>query len=324
MPDAFPVRRFVLAIVLVCAFLPIGAARGIILEYSPNRNTTAPRGSLANSGWQWEGQVGSFLGTAISKKYIITAGHFDPKVGFSFDINGEKHRTIAMWDDPNSDLRIFKCVGTFTSWAPLVNKNIETNRVATMFGRGTSRGDDVMQNGQLKGWKWGDEDHVQSWGRNLINGVADGGKGFGQLLQMNFDANGVGYEGAYSRGDSGAGLFIKFGTKWELAGVAYSADGPFSPSTDGSNAFDASIFDRGGLWSQSNGFTADQSQDVPGASYATRIFANMSWINGVLSGTIPPGNPSSGSIGRGVPEPSGALLLSLCAFAAFSRRRRAR
>jgi hypothetical protein len=323
MPDLFPVRRFVLAIVLVCALLPVGAARAVILYSSQTRNAAAPRGSLANSGWQWEGQFGNFMGTAISKKYIITASHFDPPVGTSFDINGEKHRTVAMWDDPNSDLRIFKCVGSFTSWAPIVNKNIETNRVAMMFGRGTSRGDDVMVNGQLHGWQWGVEDHVQSWGRNLINGFADGGAGIGQMLQMNFDATGVGYEGAYSRGDSGAGLFIKFGTKWMLAGVAYSADGPFSFSTDGSNAFDASIFDRGGLWSQSNGFIDDQPQNFPGASYASRLFSNLNWINGVLSGTIAPSNPSSSGIGRGVPEPSGgAMALTLCVLAGLAYRRR--
>jgi hypothetical protein len=314
--------RMVLAFALVCFAVQAPLARGVILYSSSNRNTAAPRGSLANSGWQWEGTFGGFLGTAISKKYIITAAHFDADTGTSFDIGGTKHRTTQMWDDPSSDLRIYKCVGTFTSWAPLVNKNIETNRVAMMIGRGTQRGDDVTVNGHLNGWKWGAEDHVQSWGRNIINGVIDGGKEIGPVLQMNFDFNGVGYEGAYSRGDSGSGLFIKFGTKWMLAGVAYSADGPFSTSGDGANAFDASLFDRGGLWAQSTGFVEDRPNNLAGASYATRIFANLTWINGVLSGTIPPSDPSSGGIGRSVPEPATPLALSLGAFAALARRRR--
>jgi hypothetical protein len=313
--------RMVLAFVLLCASLPMPAARAVILYSSSTRNTAAPRGSLANSGWQWEGIFGGFLGTVITKKYIITASHFNAPVGTSFDIAGTKHRTTDFWDDPNSDLRIYKCVGTFTSWAPLVKANLETNRVAMMIGRGTARGDEVMVNGHLNGWKWGDEDHVQSWGRNLINGTVDGGKDIGQMLRMDFDSNGVGYEGAYSRGDSGGGLFVKVGTKWLLAGVAFSADGPYSTSGDGANAFDASLFDRGGLWSQSTGLVQDQPQNLPGASYASRVFSNLTWIGGVLSGTIPPSDPDSGGIGRGVPEPATPAALALCALAALGRRR---
>jgi len=316
----------VLAIVLLCAAIPVSSARAVILYSSSTRNTSAPRGSLANSGWQWEGQLGGVLGTVISKKYIITASHFNAAVGTSFDIGGTKHRTVDMWDDPNTDLRIYKCVGTFDSWAALVKTPIETNRTAMMIGRGGQRGDDVMANGQLKGWQWGFQDGVQSWGRNNINGTVDGGAGFGSLLQMDFNANGVGYEGAYSRGDSGGGLFVKVGTKWLLAGVAYSADGPYSTSSDGSNVFDASLFDRGGLWQQGMGIVSDAATDLPSGSYATRISTNLTWIGDVLSGKIAPSDPKGGIDGHGVPEPSAlcALTVAACATILRSRPRRHR
>jgi hypothetical protein len=49
---------------LVCA----SSARSVILldNGDPSVNTTEPTGPLANSGWQYQGVWGSFLGTPMS------------------------------------------------------------------------------------------------------------------------------------------------------------------------------------------------------------------------------------------------------------------
>ena len=58
-------------------------ARAVILfgTGDPTVNTTAPTGALAGSGWQYEGQFGSFLGTVIAANYFTTAKHIGGSVG---------------------------------------------------------------------------------------------------------------------------------------------------------------------------------------------------------------------------------------------------
>src|SRR2546426_401876 len=81
-------------------------AKGVIFYSSgdPNYNTTAPSGSLTNSGWQYEGFWGGFLGTPIAPKYFITAEHVGGQVGNPFVFRGVAYPTTAVHDDPDSDL----------------------------------------------------------------------------------------------------------------------------------------------------------------------------------------------------------------------------
>jgi hypothetical protein len=316
-------RRFVGIAALSFTFASViltAPVSAVILHSSANRNTSAPTGSLANSGWQWQGQFGNFSATVISKKYIITAGHFNAAVGTSLVINGNSHRTVQMWGDPETDLRIYKCVGTFASWAPLWKDSSDTGRSVVLFGRGTQRGEEVRVNGELKGWKWGTEDAVRSWGRNSISEIADGGEEVGQLLRMPFNAElSASSEGHLSRGDSGGGVFAKRGPNWTLVGVNYSTEGPYSLTTNGPT-FDAAIFDQGGLWSQGTGMVNNTSQNIPGASYATRLSPRINWISDVFNGRVAPGDPGGGG-GIPVPEPSSAMALGGTALATLARRR---
>jgi len=41
----------------------------------PTYNTLPPGGNLTNSGWQFEGLWGGFLGTPIAPNYFIAAQH---------------------------------------------------------------------------------------------------------------------------------------------------------------------------------------------------------------------------------------------------------
>jgi hypothetical protein len=310
-----------LAVVLFCA--SFAAPASAVVLYNGTRNTAAPTGTYADSGWQWQGQWGGFLGTAISKKYFITAHHFGGAVGQNFILNGKTHRTVEVWGDRESDLRIYKCVGLFDSWAPLFTDSTEVGRSVVINGRGRDKGDEVRVNGQLKGWKWGVEDGVQSWGRNAVSSVASNGLGGSDLLKMDFDALGTTYEASLVGGDSGGGVFVKQGNKWKLAGVNYSVDGKFSTSSNGSDPFDAAIFDRGGLWTQGIGFQSDQANNLPTASYATRISSRMDWIQGVFNGSVKPGifNPGPGG-DTPTPEPAGAMTMIALGSLALRRRMR--
>jgi hypothetical protein len=110
----------------------------------PAYNTTPPAGALTNSGWQYEGQWGGFLGTPIAPQYFIAAQHVGGSIGQTFTFNGVSYTTTAYRDDPNSDLRIWKVNGTFPIYAPLYTTNDEVGKFMVDIGRGTQRGDPVM------------------------------------------------------------------------------------------------------------------------------------------------------------------------------------
>lgn len=162
-------------------------SRAVILFGSgdPTYNTTPPAGALTNSGWQYEGQWGGFLGTPIAPQYFMAAQHIGGSVGQTFTFNGVGHTTTAYWNDPNSDLRIWKVNGVFTNYAPLYSTNNETGKPLVVIGRGTQRGDPVTvteaqtqtnSSGQrvtntvavLCGWQDGAADGVMRWGQNQV------------------------------------------------------------------------------------------------------------------------------------------------------------
>jgi hypothetical protein len=70
-------------------------------------NTTAPTGDLLDSGWQYQGVGGSFLGTPISEHHFITATHVGGTVGQTFSFQGTSYSTVAREVSPNSDLTIW-------------------------------------------------------------------------------------------------------------------------------------------------------------------------------------------------------------------------
>src|SRR5438552_53769 len=103
------VRRFAcLLSALTLSALFAAPAQAVMLYRSPSRNTSPPSGSFYNAGWQWEGLFGNFLGTAIAPHYFLTASHIGGNVGQSFTFQGKVFHTTAMYDDPSTDLRIWK------------------------------------------------------------------------------------------------------------------------------------------------------------------------------------------------------------------------
>ncbi len=120
-------------------------ANAVILLGSgdPAYNTTPPKGALANSGWQFQGYWGGFLGTPIAQHYFIAARHVGGAVGQTFTYQGVPYITTAYWNDPSSDFRIWKVAGTFPTYAPLYSLRDEGGKPFVVIGRGTQRGEVV-------------------------------------------------------------------------------------------------------------------------------------------------------------------------------------
>lgn len=315
-----------IALAAGAALLPLRMASAVVVYVpgTPNptatRNTTVPPAPLAD-GWNLQGDWGAFLGTPIAPNYFITAGHVGGSVGGTFAFNAVNYTTIAFFDDPASDLRIWQVSGTFPTYAPLYNAVVDGSEVGkhlVVIGRGLPAGAEV--NGlatpsgtELKGWREAATGNgPRSWGENDVAGIASAGAGVGQLLAFTFDravGEVAGSNESHLNGfDSGGGVFIQSGGVWKLAGINFGVDGRYKEQlTD--TPFRAMLFDRGGVYQEgpTNVFTLniDTLADQPGASYATRISANLAFI------------------GSAIPEPSSALLIAAaCSVCAIRRRAR--
>jgi PKD repeat protein len=255
----------------------------------PTYNTTAPSGTLTNSGWQYEGSWGSFLGTPVAPLFFIAAHHIGGTTGDVFVLNGFTYHTTAVFDDPNSDLRMWQVAETFPSYAPLYTSVDEVGKHYVVFGRGTQRGPAVIVSGATNGWQWGASDGIERWGENDVATTVTGGATLGDFLNATFDRGANSNECDFSVGDSSGAMFIQNSGVWQLAGINYAVDGPFSNAVDGT-MFEAALLDRGGLF-QLNGtnwtFITNTGADSPSGFYSTRVSSHIGWIDGVISSNSP-------------------------------------
>lgn len=285
-------------------------------------NATAPTGALAGSGWDLTGNLNSFIGTPIDSRYFVTAKHAGWNNTTQYSVtfaSGPNQGTFNAsktehWDDPNSDLRVWKLSSTansFVSWAPLYTSTNEAGKDLVMFGRGYTRGAAVTVDSELKGWQWSSSGAgTKRWGTNVVTGYADYQTvGNNHLLYADFDQAAGGTEAVMANLDSGAGVFIKDGDTWKLAGVGYSVDGYFNTVPSDSGRFLAALFDVRGLYvgEGANWTYYDPApvnpNPIPSAFYASRVSSEFNWIMGI------------------VPEP-GALLLLLLGGGCLGTRRR--
>jgi len=268
----------------------MGALRvsAVVFQFTddPGYNTNAPSGVLTNSGWQYEGQWGDYLGTPIAPRLFITASHIvvPPDQVFVFD--GVTNHPTALFTTLDSDLSIWEVAETFARYAPLYTASDESNKHVVVIGRGTERGDPVVVGGLTNGWMWGATNYVQRWGESDVDSITNLGFGVGELLTCTFDDGAGSNECQLSIGDSGGAIFIQDGGVWKLAGINRSVDGPFSNTVADSESFSAAMLDMRGLYEQvdpTNWVLVSGPEPVSSAFYCTRISANLDWISSVIN-----------------------------------------
>jgi hypothetical protein len=251
-----------------------------------NFNTTPPTHALTNSGWQFQGEWAGLSGTVISPNCFITAQHIGGAVGDLFTFQNVQYPTVTNYDDPGTDLRIWRVSGQFPIYALLYTKRNEGGKALIVIGRGTQRGDEVRLKNRLRGWQWGTFDGVQRWGQNRVNGVVNGGDGKGELLRASFNAGGGRNQATLSVGDSGGAVFIKDGKFYKLAGINYGVDGPYNTTNSGTG-FNAALFNQRGFYVEPAPGTWElfpqHTGRIASSFYATRISSRMSWITNVVA-----------------------------------------
>ncbi|HEX9047449.1 MAG TPA: hypothetical protein VF988_10520 [Verrucomicrobiae bacterium] len=286
----------------------------------PAYNTTPPTGALADSGWQYEGYWGGFLGTPIAPQYFIAAHHVGGAVGQTFSFNGVSYTTTAYWDDPNSDLRIWKVDGTFPTYAPLYSTSDEAGKTLVNIGRGTQRGAAVYvaevdtvyttnvvdlkslgisrktaqtlyPSATFKGQTMYvvtsqvvTNQVLKGWEAGAYDGVMRWGQNqvcsAGGLLVAAFTGTNGPNEGYLSGGDSSGGVFIQ-----NSSGVWCLAGinyGVDGPfATDVSSpSFYGAIFDESNLY-VSGAYVTANGTPQPAYYYASRISSSLTWIKSI-------------------------------------------
>lgn len=224
------------------------------------------------------------LATVIAPRAFLTASHLAFGPGDRFILNGRDYRILERTNLPGSDLAVGRVDSDFPRVAPLYERDDERHRPVVVFGNGRWKGEPVVLNGEMKGWKYA-ESGVPGirWGTNLVSRLVDlaeatpdGLSGF--FLAADFDRDAGGHEVHATYGDSGGPVFIDDCGVWKLAAVLSSVDGPFRLTAEGSSqeeAFLAALWDVGGTYvpSDTGGYRRvdDESVDLPTAWYASRI-----------------------------------------------------
>ena len=282
-------KKFPLALLVL--IVGVASAAGVILfdTGDPNVNTTAPGGTLTDSGWQYQGDWGGYLGTPISPRFFISAAHFG-QGDTALHYQNVSYPVVGSYVQAGSDLIIWKVVGTFPSFAPLYTKSNEVGQHLVVFGKGTQRGSEIHLNNTLRGWNWAEgTSGTRRWGENDVSEIVpSGGRHF---LYATFDQhvlpNDHPNESHLSTGDSGGAIFLKDGSMWKIAGINFAVDDLFTaPSFD--TRFNAAVFDARDYYSQDPNNMSMFVQvsgltPVPTGFYASRISSELAWIASVIA-----------------------------------------
>lgn len=279
---------------------PLPHAGAIIVKQEPGRNLSAPTGEFVPCGWQFVGKWGGFLGTPIAPHYFVTAKHLGGAVGQKMLFRGKSYTAVESFPCPDNDLAVWRVAEAFPAWASLYTKDREVGKKIFLTGCGTARGAPIhTKEGKLCGWRWGRDDHQQSWGMNSVSGIArytrPEARWKNEMLLFDFDANGGPNEGIVSRSDSGGAVFLRdTDGLWKLAGIIYGVNNtPFSADADGKGAAGGALFDARGLYSKNPETGKWEYHDLwglvpePTTAGATRISSSLPFLQSVVSDLRP-------------------------------------
>ncbi len=228
-------------IFILLALLP-GTAFGLIIygDTGGSTYTTAPSSGAPWSNVAQQQRTGSIIidssAVYIGNGYVLTANHtYGPTsvildgVGYSVD-----PLFPAISFSPVSDLRLYKIqTPPALPMVPLPDStDTDTNKASTLIGWGKGKGNVISG----AGWEWGglltnDVSKAKRWGTNTSASTADPVSFSGYSYSypaLKFVFNASGPEATAAMGDSGGGVFQKFGTTWKLAGIITLA--PYSTS----------------------------------------------------------------------------------------------
>jgi hypothetical protein len=262
-------------------------AAGVLFDVTsdPSYHTNAPAGVFTNSGWQFEGRFGAFLGTPVDPHWFVTAWHLFTfslvSTNTPFILDGTNYTVLSYVHDPspNSDLVLCRVAERLPRYAPIYTGTNETGGTLAVFGRGTRRGTAVVTAGATNGWLWGASDNVMRWGSNRVEAIVSGGSA--PYLYATLDHDAGPDECHLSGGDSGGAAFLLADGNWQLAGIHYAVDGPFNTTNTG-GGFDAAIYDEYGLYTKPGSNWELVTNHLNSGFVSSRISAHYAWFTNTI------------------------------------------
>lgn len=294
-----------LVLIFVLALAPDHAAAVMQADGGPTASRILSTAALTPNevnAYEMQGRFRGFLGTPIDDNHFLTAQHIGISPGdtieFSQGPNAGTYAIDTWFDDPSSDFRIVRIVGSFTAWALVNAATDEVGRTATIFGRGGAPNGAVSIDAELKGWTAAAPDGQIGWGRNIVTNTFAPNQ-----IYARFERNGLPEEAGLSPGDSGGAWFVEDALGvMRLAGISFAVTGPFQHDDAGMPdgiVFEAALFDIGGFWLGLPGnenFIPDNPVDITGVGFATRTSDRIDWIESIVP-------ISAGDVdGDGVPD----------------------
>lgn len=280
-------------------------AHGVVFHSTNgiNHNVSAPTGMLANSGWQYTGELGDFTGTAIASSAVLSARHLKDlnraPLGTAFIYEHQSFVTTGYVGDAASDFGIWFVDGVFSNVAPLFVGTNELDRDVFIIGRGLERGETVITDGYTNGWRWGEEPNPRTrrWGLNHIESFRDFATYGDQVFMVcTFDLSDGPDEAMLSSGDSGGPAFVREGEEWQLAGVnGYVDPARFSTNSTGADAFYGTLYDYSRLYYHNGAswvYAPPIDDPRPCTFLSTRVSRRLAWIWQQLPELAPPPSPT--------------------------------
>lgn len=284
-----------IALCLTVIFHTISIPAVIFLNHgSTEHNTSPPDGEFTGSGWELHGFFNAFTGIPVHKHGFITAKHIGGQIGTTFRFQNVVYKTVAYYPDPDSDLIIWQVDKPISNLAVIADRLPLIDTQVVVFGRGTRRGNPIFIDSNLEepiGWKWGKADHILRWGTNRISAIRNSSNRNVRHDSINasnftcrFDNFFNPHECALSTGDSGGGVFSKFGNQWKLIGINWAVTGPYRMSLD-TTPFHASVHDGSPLYIFQNNrwIRNNRGQDTnPSQFIVTSVPNRIQWIDRVI------------------------------------------
>lgn len=168
---------------------------------------------------------GGGTGVYLKKRFIITANHVN--LPASVILNGVFYPLDTTWTTGGEmqiggdDIKLLR-IATDPGLAklPLISPlDNDLAKRCTIIANGFGNGA-VVPN---QGWQWGGAAR-QRWGSNVTFATVRAGFGGFPRLVTSFDLAVGGSEASIANGDSGGGLFQRFGGIWKLSGICVDAD----------------------------------------------------------------------------------------------------
>ena len=163
----------------------ITSGQAIINFSEDGRNLTPPEDAALRNLWDAHGSWQGGTGVVVSEHWFLTALHLGGGVGSFFDLNRKSYQVVEAAHISNTDLMLFRVGEPLPHSVELWDESCgsELKHAATLFGRGTMRGQEILlPNGAKPGWRWGDSDGKLSWGTNAVDEFFDAGPTLGSIL----------------------------------------------------------------------------------------------------------------------------------------------